>query len=143
VKRHEHLYIIGKSWNYPMALESAIKIQEVSYIHAEGFAGGELKHGPIALIEEGTPCIALCGNDEVSADMTSNATELKARGGFIIGVGPQSQSIFDEWIKVPDADSAQPIINIIPIQVLAYFLAVKRGKDPDMPRNLAKSVTVK
>jgi len=143
VKRHEHLYIIGKSWNYPMALESAIKIQEVSYIHAEGFAGGELKHGPIALIEEGTPCIALCGNDEVSADMTSNATELKARGGFIIGVGPQSQSVFDEWIKVPDADSAQPIINIIPIQVLAYFLAVKRGKDPDMPRNLAKSVTVK
>lgn len=137
------LYIIGKGWNYPMALESAIKIQEVSYIHAEGFAGGELKHGPIALIEPGTPCIALVGDDEVKTDIISNAIELKARGGFIIGVGPERHAVFDEWIKVPDVDTAQAIVNIIPIQVLAYFLAVKRGKDPDMPRNLAKSVTVK
>jgi glucosamine--fructose-6-phosphate aminotransferase (isomerizing) len=126
-----------------MALESAIKIQEVSYAHAEGFAGGELKHGPIALLEEGTPCIALIGNDEVKTDILSNATELKARGGFIIGIAPERSAIFDEWIKVPDTDTAQAIVNIIPVQVLAYFLAVKRGKDPDMPRNLAKSVTVK
>ena len=143
INGNEDLYIIGKSWNYPMALESAIKIQEVSYIHAEGFAGGELKHGPIALIEEGTPCIALVGNDEVTADMLSNAIELKARGGMIIGIAPQNNDIFDEWIKVPDAGAAQPLVNIIPVQILAYYLAVTRGKDPDMPRNLAKSVTVK
>ncbi len=143
IKEQEDIYIIGKSWNYPMALESAIKIQEVSYIHAEGFAGGELKHGPIALIEEGTPCIALCGRDEVMTDILNNATELNARGAFVIGVAPEPQAVFDEWIKVPEAGTAQAIINIIPIQVLAYFLAVKRGKNPDMPRNLAKSVTVK
>jgi len=143
IQESSDLYIIGKGWNYPMALESAIKIQEVSYVHAEGFAGGELKHGPIALIEKGTPCIALVGNDEVRTDIVSNATELKARGGFIIGIAPERHDIFDEWIKVPDVDTAQAIVNIIPVQVLAYFLAVKRGKDPDMPRNLAKSVTVK
>jgi glucosamine--fructose-6-phosphate aminotransferase (isomerizing) len=143
IHTHENLYIIGKSWNYPMALESAIKIQEVSYVHAEGFAAGELKHGPIALIEEGTPCIALMGNDEMTADMLSNIMELKARGALIIGVSPERYNSFDFWIKVPDSGPAQPIVNIIPVQILAYFLAVLRGKDPDMPRNLAKSVTVK
>lgn len=143
IQRTEDLYIIGKSWNYPMALESAIKIQEVSYIHAEGFAAGELKHGPIALIEEGTPCIALVGNDEVTPDIISNTIELKSRGARTIGIAPDNNEAFDEWIKVPDAGAAQAIVNIIPIQVLAYFLAVKRGMDPDMPRNLAKSVTVK
>lgn len=143
IKHQEDCYIIGKSWNYPMALESAIKIQEVSYIHAEGFAGGELKHGPIALIEEQTPCIVLMGNDEVTPDILSNAVQLKARGGFVIGVSPEPNEIFGSWLRVPDAGAAQPIVNIIPIQVLAYELAVQRGKDPDMPRNLAKSVTVK
>ncbi len=143
IHKHENLYIIGKSWNYPMALESAIKIQEVSYIHAEGFAAGELKHGPIALIEESTPCIALMGNDEMTADILSNIMELKARGAQIIGVAPERHDSFDFWIKVPDVGPAQPIVNIIPMQILAYYLAVLRGKDPDMPRNLAKSVTVK
>lgn len=143
IQNQEDCYIIGKSWNYPMALESAIKIQEVSYIHAEGFAGGELKHGPIALIEEGTPCIALVGNDEVTSDIISNTIELKARGAFTIGIAPEQNEAYDEWIKVPDVGPAQALVNIIPVQVLAYFLAVKRGKDPDMPRNLAKSVTVK
>jgi glucosamine--fructose-6-phosphate aminotransferase (isomerizing) len=137
------LFIIGKSWNYPIALECAIKIQEVSYIHAEGFAASELKHGPLALIEEGTPCIALVGNDEVTPDIINNTIELKARGARTIGIAPQNNEAFDEWIKVPDARAAQAIVNIIPVQVLAYFLAVKRGMDPDMPRNLAKSVTVK
>ncbi|PIR53392.1 glutamine--fructose-6-phosphate transaminase (isomerizing) [Candidatus Peregrinibacteria bacterium CG10_big_fil_rev_8_21_14_0_10_49_10] len=143
IKEKEDLYIIGKSWNYPMALESAIKIQEVSNVHAEGFAGGELKHGPIALVEDKTPCIALVGNDEVTTDILSNTIELKARGAQTIGVSPSNNEAFDEWIKVPDAGHAQALVNIIPIQILAYFLAVKRGKDPDMPRNLAKSVTVK
>lgn len=143
IHTHDNMYIIGKGWNYPMALESAIKIQEVSYIHAEGFAAGELKHGPIALIENGTPCIALMGNDEFTADMASNIMELKARGAMIIGIGPKKLDSFDHWIKVPDAGAAQAIVNVIPIQILAYLLAVLRGRDPDMPRNLAKSVTVK
>ena len=143
IKEGKDLFIIGKSWNYPMALEAAIKIQEVSYVHAEGFASGELKHGPIALVEEGIPCISLVGNDEVTGDVISNTIELKARGAFTIGIAPLRNAAFDEWIKVPDAGPAQAIVNIIPVQILAYFLAVKRGKDPDMPRNLAKSVTVK
>ncbi len=143
IKGHENLYIIGKGWNYPMALESAIKIQEVSYVHAEGFAAGELKHGPIALIEKGTPCLALLGEDEVKTDVLSNIQELKARGANIIAIAPEKHPSFDHWIKVPDSGPAQPIVNVIPVQILAYLLAVLRGKDPDMPRNLAKSVTVK
>ena len=143
IKNHENVYIIGKAENYPMALESAIKIQEVSYIHAEGFAAGELKHGPIALITEGTPCIALVANDEVKEDVLLNTSELKARGAYIIGISPEKHDIFDEWIKVPDVGIASPLVNIMPIQLLAYYIAVLRGLDPDMPRNLAKSVTVK
>jgi glutamine---fructose-6-phosphate transaminase (isomerizing) len=143
IKDHENCYIIGKAENYPMALEAAIKIQEVSYVHAEGFAAGELKHGPIALITKGTPCISLVANDEVRQDIISNTMELRARGAYIIGISPEKQKVFDEWIKVPDVGVASPLVNIIPIQLLAYYIAVLRGLDPDMPRNLAKSVTVK
>jgi glucosamine--fructose-6-phosphate aminotransferase (isomerizing) len=139
----ESMYIIGRGLNYPIALEAAIKLQEVSYIHAEGFAGGELKHGPIALIEEGTPCIAIVANDETRSDILSNAMEIKSRGGYIIGISPENSEIFDYWIRVPDAGDASPIVNIIPIQILAYHLGVIRENNPDMPRNLAKSVTVK
>lgn len=141
--RNDNLYIIGRSLNYPMALESAIKIQEVSYIHAQGFAGGELKHGPLALIDKGTPCIALVAEDEVKGDVISNAMEIKSRGGYIIGVAPNNNEVFDYWIKVPDVGDASPIVNIIPVQILSYHLAVLRGHDPDYPKNLAKSVTVK
>lgn len=143
IQKHENLYIIGKAENYPMALEAAIKIQEVSYVHAEGFAAGELKHGPIALISEGTPCISLVANDEVKSDVINNTIELKARGAHIIGISPDKHDVFDEWIKVPDVGVASPLVNIIPVQLLAYYLGVLRGLDPDMPRNLAKSVTVK
>jgi glucosamine--fructose-6-phosphate aminotransferase (isomerizing) len=143
IKDHENLYIIGKAENYPMALEAAIKIQEVSYVHAEGFASGELKHGPIALITEGTPCISMVANDEVKSDVINNTIELKARGAHIIGISPEKHEVFDEWIKVPDVGIASPLVNIIPIQLLAYYLSTLRGLDPDMPRNLAKSVTVK
>ncbi|MCC7196955.1 glutamine--fructose-6-phosphate transaminase (isomerizing) [Candidatus Peregrinibacteria bacterium] len=143
IKNVESMYVIGKSVNYPIALEAAIKLQEVSYIHAEGFAGGELKHGPIALISEGTPCIVLVANDETRQDILNNAQEVKARGGYIIGISPQQESVFDYWIKVPDAGMASSLVNIIPIQLLAYHLAVLRQNNPDMPRNLAKSVTVK
>ncbi len=143
IKDQDNLYIIGKAENYPMALEAAIKIQEVSYIHAEGFAAGELKHGPIALITQGTPCISLIANDEVRADTLNNTIELKARGAHIIGISPQLNEVFDHWIRVPDAGVASPLVNLIPIQLLAYYLSVLRGHNPDMPRNLAKSVTVK
>jgi len=143
IQHVESMYIIGRGENYPMALEAAIKLQEVSYIHAEGFAGGELKHGPIALISKDTPVIALVANDEQKKNILSNTMEVKARGGFIIGVSPENQEVFDHWIRVPDVGEASPIVNIIPVQLLAYKLAVLRKTDPDKPRNLAKSVTVK
>jgi glucosamine--fructose-6-phosphate aminotransferase (isomerizing) len=139
----ESMYIIGKGENYPIALESAIKLQEVSYIHAEGFAGGELKHGPLALITNGTPVVVLAPKDENFKHIISNAQEIKARGGYIIGVSSVQHEVFDYWIRVPESDIDSPIINIIPIQILSYHLAVLRDNDPDMPRNLAKSVTVK
>ncbi len=140
----ENIFIIGKGANFPMANEAAIKIQEVSYIHAEGFAGGELKHGPIAMIEPGTPCLVLVCDDETRRkEIFSNAMEIKARGGRIIGISPLDSEIFDDWIRVPAAGAFSPIINLIPIQVLSYYLALERGFNPDMPRNLAKSVTVK
>ncbi|MBS1267199.1 MAG: Glutamine--fructose-6-phosphate aminotransferase [isomerizing] [Candidatus Woesearchaeota archaeon] len=143
LKNKKHIYVIGKGVNYPIALESALKIKEISYIHAEGFACGELKHGVIALIEEATPCIAIVGEDEHKMAVLSSAAEVKARGGHIIGVSPKDNEVFDQWIKVPDCGYASPIANVVPMQLLAYYLAKKLGKDPDKPRNLAKSVTVK
>jgi glucosamine--fructose-6-phosphate aminotransferase (isomerizing) len=140
--RKRNIYVIGRSLNYPVALESALKIMEVSYIHAHGFAGGELKHGPIALIEKNTPCIVLTGGG-ADHDTISNAMEIKARGGYIIGVGPKKYDVFDFWIKTPDVGLASPLVNIIPIQLLAYHLGLQRGCEIDTPRNLAKSVTVK
>ncbi len=139
IVEHDNLFIIGRGALHPIALETAIKIQEVSYIHAQGFPAGELKHGPIALIEEGTPCIIL-GDD---SETISNATELKSRGAMIIGVADKNHEIFDQWLKAPDCGEAQAISSLIPMQILSYYLAILRGLDPDMPRNLAKSVTVK
>lgn len=139
----DHLYIIGRGTSYPMALEAALKIKEVSYLHAEGFAGGELKHGVIALIEPGTPCIVLAPNDETFSSITSGAEEIKARGGYIIGISPNASDVWDEHIQVADVGEAAALVNAVPPQVLAYHLALRRGLDPDKPRNLAKSVTVK
>lgn len=141
--KSENLYVVGRGLNYPIALEGALKIKEVTYIHAEGFAGGELKHGVIALIEKGTPCIVIVSRDEEQTDMLSGAMELKARGARIIGISPDTHSAFDDWIKVPDEPELSPFLNIIPLQLLAYHIALVRGLDPDKPRNLAKSVTVK
>lgn len=135
----DNIFIIGRGALYPMAREAAIKIQEVSYIHAQGFAAGELKHGPIALIEKRVPCLVL-GDDP---ETISNAMELKARGARIVGIAPTRADVFDEWIRVPDCDGVQSIATLVPIQILSYQLAILRGLDPDMPRNLAKSVTVK
>ena len=143
LKNAKDIMIIGRDQLYPIALESAIKLQEVSYIHAEGFAGGELKHGPLALISEGMPCVVLTANDEYKQEILSNAMEVKARGGFLLVIGPNNAEIFDIFIRVPDVGPAAPILSIIPVQILAYKLALARQNNPDMPRNLAKSVTVK
>lgn len=139
----EHLYVIGRGLAYPTALESALKIKEVSYLHAEGFAGGELKHGVIALIEQETPCLVFAPMDETRADILSGAMEMRARGGFIIGVSPEPDEAFHVHIPVADVGDASPLVNVIPAQLLGYHLALLRGYDPDKPRNLAKSVTVK
>ncbi|MFH1307951.1 MAG: glutamine--fructose-6-phosphate transaminase (isomerizing) [archaeon] len=139
-----NILIIGRGLNYPMALESAIKIMEISYAHAQGFAGGELKHGPIALIEKETPVIALVSNDEVKEEIISNAMEVKSRGAYVIGIAPENNEVFDYWLKTPDVSPiGSPIVNIIPVQLLSYYLGIFRGHDVDYPRSLAKSVTVK
>jgi glucosamine--fructose-6-phosphate aminotransferase (isomerizing) len=139
----EHIYTIGRGVSFATALEAALKIKEVSYIHTEGLAGGELKHGTIALITKGTPCIVFAPNDATYDAIISNAAEIKARGGIIIGIGSKYASIFDYWIEVKDFKEASLIAQIVPAQVLAYYLALEKGHDPDKPRNLAKSVTVK
>ena len=138
----EHIFLIGRGLQFPTAMEAALKIKEVSYIHAEGFSGGELKHGTIALIEEGTPTIVF-SSSETEKEIISNAMEIKARGGYIIGVNHHNNEVFDFFIKVPDVGDLNPVTQIIPIQILSYQLALLRGADPDKPRNLAKSVTVK
>jgi glucosamine--fructose-6-phosphate aminotransferase (isomerizing) len=139
----EHLFAVGRGAHYPSALEAALKIKEVSYVHAEGFASGELKHGVIALIEPGTPCLVFAPDDVTRTDIISGATELRSRGGRIIGVGSQNDDVFDDFIEVPDVAEATVIAEALPGQLLGYFAAIARGNDPDRPRNLAKSVTVK
>ena len=138
----DHIFLIGRGLQFPTAMEAALKIKEVSYIHAEGFSGGELKHGTIALIEEGTPCIVFSSTD-TEREIISNAMEIKARGGYIIGINHNNNEVFDFFIKVPDVGDLNPVTQIIPLQILSYQLALLRGADPDKPRNLAKSVTVK
>lgn len=139
----EHIFILGRGTSYPSALEAALKIREVSYLHAEGLSGGELKHGPIALISKGTPCIIFAPNDETYGAIMSNAMEVKARGGIIIGISYKNSDIFDYFIEVKDTAEGSLLAQIVPAQLLSYYLAILKNLDPDKPRNLAKSVTVK
>ncbi|MFZ2024821.1 MAG: glutamine--fructose-6-phosphate transaminase (isomerizing) [Microgenomates group bacterium] len=143
LKENKQLFVVGRGTSYPAALETAMKIKEISYIHAEGLAAGELKHGPIALIEKNTPCIVFLPNDETYGANLAAAMEMKARGGFIIGISYKPNTIFDAYIEVADAGTATIIPNIIAGQLLAYYLTLSKHLDPDKPRNLAKSVTVK
>lgn len=140
--KKQDIYVIGRGISSATALEGALKIKEVSYIHAEGLAGGELKHGTIALIEKGVPCIVLAPRDETYDAIISNATEIKARGGYIIGISSTKSSVFDEWVEVKEPAFAA-ITQVVIMQLLGYFLALLRKRDPDKPRNLAKSVVVK
>ena len=143
LSKSDHIFTIGRGLSYQTALEAALKIKEVSYRHTEGLAGGELKHGSIALISEGIPCIVFAPKDETYDAIISNATEIKARGGLIIGISPKNHQVFDYWIRVKDCGAASIIANVVPAQLLGYLLAIGDGLDPDKPRNLAKSVTVK
>jgi glucosamine--fructose-6-phosphate aminotransferase (isomerizing) len=138
-----HLFVLGRGPSFALALETALKVKEVSYMHAEGFAAGELKHGVIALIEPKTPCIVLAPNDDTRSDVMAAAMQVKARGATVIGIAPEPHDAFDHFIEVADLGDATAIVNAVPAQLLGYDLARLRGNDPDMPRNLAKSVTVK
>ncbi len=144
-KSAESILFLGRHVGYPTALEGALKLKELAYMHAEGFAGGELKHGPIALIDKGTPVIAIMpAQDSVLAEkMASNIQEVKARGAVVIAISEFEFIGADHLIRIPQVDQLlQPVLSVVPLQVIAYEMAVARGNDVDQPRNLAKSVTV-
>ena len=139
------IYVLGRGVHYPIAAEAALKIKELTYIHAEGMAGGELKHGPLALIDSSVYVIVINPGDSTFDDMVMGAREIKARGARIVGVSDSDSDVYDHWVRIPRMadESAYPVVEIIPLQLLAYYLALERDTDPDHPRNLAKSVTVK
>jgi len=144
LKDKDDFYYIARGINFALASEGALKLKEISYIHAEGMPAGELKHGTLALIEPGTPVVVLCPADYTFYETLSNAMETKSRGAYIIGVSDKESDIYDSWIKIPEVDELlYPMVAVVPLQLLAYYIAVNRGYDPDKPRNLAKSVTVK
>ncbi len=144
-KSAESILFLGRHVGYPTALEGALKLKELAYMHAEGFAGGELKHGPIALIDKGTPVIAIMPSQDslLAEKMSSNIQEVKARGAVVIVISEYEFSGADHLIRIPKVTQLmQPVLAVVPLQVIAYEMAVVRGNDVDQPRNLAKSVTV-
>ena len=145
-KNARDIYIVGRSIHFPICLEAALKIKELAYIHAEGIAAGELKHGPLALIDKNSVVIILNPNDSTYIDTVSNAHVIKSRGAKLIGIsdkGKDDDKLYDHFIKIPSvSEQLLPLIEIIPLQMLAYYLALSNNIDPDYPRNLAKSVTV-
>jgi glucosamine--fructose-6-phosphate aminotransferase (isomerizing) len=139
------IYIIGRSVHYPIALEGALKIKELSYIHAEGIVAGELKHGPLALIDKNTYVVVINPDGRTHDDNLVSAREIKARGATIIGISNRPDQVYDIFLSIPTIswNILYPIIEVLPLQILAYYLALIKNIDPDYPRNLAKSVTVK
>jgi glucosamine--fructose-6-phosphate aminotransferase (isomerizing) len=149
-QRQDFLYL-GRGINYPIALEGALKLKEISYIHAEGYPAGEMKHGPIALIDEDMPVVTIAPNDHVFEKMIGNIQEAKARGGSVIALTSEGHPALrdllnpslDFLIEIPRSHPLlTPVLMVVPLQLLAYHIAVRRGCDVDQPRNLAKSVTV-
>ncbi|HET90182.1 MAG TPA: glutamine--fructose-6-phosphate transaminase (isomerizing) [Chloroflexi bacterium] len=143
----EHALYLGRGINYPIALEGALKLKEISYIHAEGYPAGEMKHGPIALIDEAMPVVAIAVRDHVYDKMFSQVEQVKARGGIVVALatrGDEEMATKADYVLFvpPTPYLLSPVVNVIPLQLLAYHLAVRRGCDVDQPRNLAKSVTV-
>jgi len=144
--KNNWLYL-GRGINYPVALEGALKLKEVSYIHAEGLPAAEMKHGPIALIEEGTPVVVIATKDPTYDKVLANIEEVKSRGGKIIAIANEGdetiRQLADDIIELPPTMAIlSPILNTIPLQLIAYHAALCKGLDVDKPRNLAKSVTV-
>jgi glucosamine--fructose-6-phosphate aminotransferase (isomerizing) len=142
----DFLYL-GRGINYPIALEGALKLKEISYIHAEGYPAGEMKHGPIALIDDKMPTLAIVPRDRVYDKMLSNLAEIKARSGIILAVATEGDerigALVDAVIPIPAAHPLlTPFLAVLPLQLFSYYIAAKRGADVDQPRNLAKSVTV-
>jgi glucosamine--fructose-6-phosphate aminotransferase (isomerizing) len=138
---------LGRGYNFPVALEGALKLKEISYIHAEGYPAAEMKHGPIALVDDKLPVFFVATKDSFHEKVLSNMQEIKARKGKVIAVVSEgddaANQLADDLIVVPYADELiAPIINVIPMQLLAYYIGVAKGLDVDKPRNLAKSVTV-
>ena len=144
LKEISDIYVLGRGIHLSIAREAALKLKELSYIHAEAIAGGELKHGPLALMDSNVYVIIINPNDSTYSDTMNSANEIKARGAKIIGISDKESDIYDYWIEIPPIDEIlYPIIEIIPIQLLAYYTALEKKTNPDYPRNLAKSVTVK
>lgn len=144
-KDSQSVLFLGRHVGFPTALEGALKLKELAYMHAEGFAGGELKHGPIALIDKGTPVVAIMPAEHsvLAEKMASNIQEVKARGAVVIAISEFDFVGADHLIRIPQTDQLlQPVLSVVPLQVIAYEMAVARGNDVDQPRNLAKSVTV-
>ncbi len=144
---YENCVFIGRKYNYPIALEGAIKLKEISYLHAEGYPAGELKHGPLAMIDENFPTIAVAPSDSVYKKTLSNLQEVKARGGPVLAVATEGDTeigeVADDVIYVPKTlEMLSPLVTVVPLQLLAYYIGTARGYDVDKPRNLAKSVTV-
>ena len=145
--RHANALYLGRGYNFPVALEGALKLKEISYVHAEGYPAAEMKHGPIALIDENMPVVFIAPSDAVYPKIAANIEEVKARGGRVIAIVTEGNHDLDgkadHVIPVPSTiDPLQPLLTVIPLQLLAYHIALLRGCDVDMPRNLAKSVTV-
>jgi len=144
LKEVTDIYVLGRGIHFPIAKEAALKLKELAYIHAEGIPGGELKHGPLALMDSNVYVIIINPDDSTHQDTINSANEIKARGAKIIGISNKNNEVYDYWIEIPDIDEIfYPLIEIIPIQLLAYYAAIEKNTDPDFPRNLAKSVTVK
>jgi len=146
VERDNWLYL-GRGYNYPVALEGALKLKEISYIHAEGMPAAEMKHGPIALVDDGMPVVFVATAGSQYEKVMSNIEEVRSRGGRVIAVATEGDAeisrLAEHVISVPDApEPLQPLLSVVPLQLLAYHAAVLRGCDVDKPRNLAKSVTV-
>jgi glucosamine--fructose-6-phosphate aminotransferase (isomerizing) len=146
-KEANNFLYLGRSYNFPIALEGALKLKEISYIHAEGYPAAEMKHGPIALIDENLPVVVIAPNKGAYEKILSNVQEVKARGGKIIAIVTQGDKdvaeLADHIIEIPETEEElTPLITVIPLQLLAYHIAILRGCNVDQPRNLAKSVTV-
>ena len=143
----QNCLFLGRGFNYPVALEGALKLKEISYIHAEGYSAAEMKHGPIALIDKMMPVIIICIQDKIYSKVKNNLLEVKSRGGSIISItnynNPELDELSEYVIQIPTIQEClYPFLTIIPLQLLSYYIALERGCNVDQPRNLAKCVTV-